>query len=434
MLVSYRNIGAASYEQQIAWGHDAGLTGDDIPWGAVHRRQRPAGILWPLTMDRSRQPEVGKGYSLRVRGVDADGNHGPWGEGTYVYSEGTAAPPVSVTVSAIDGDYSRARLRWKDASEGAINGFGFKIQRQSADAEDWAESRWTVVRERVVDGDRAYDHVVAGLNPAVSHRFRVAAQAKDCTPTGWSQAVTLSPPAAPDYTATVNYGTDSPSLVVTPVNAPDSVTSYSLVHRVKDSGNEFTKVTATRSSALSGISVSGLSHGTTYRVGLRATNTVGAGEYAYRDVVVASLPDPPAFTVAPAYATDSVSLVVKVTTPVSGATSYALRVNGTTTTVAAGEFSGDGYSVPASLGTDYTVAMATVNSVGQGAFSADHSLTTLSLPSAPSVTAEPQYSGNSASILVTVAAAPPSEQLQGYLVRHRWYQAAQKWEREPTER
>ena len=422
VLASFQNVGAASYQQQVAWGHDANMSGDDIPWGAVHRSNRPAGSLGPLSMDRSRQPEVGKGYSLRVRGVDADGNHGPWGEGTYVYSEGTAAPPVSVTVAAVDGDYSRARLRWKDGSDGAINGFGFKIQKRPSGSAEWVESRWKVVRERVVDGDRAYDHVVAGLNPAVSHRFRVAAQAKDCTPTGWSQAVTLSPPAppvAPDYTATVNYGTDSPSLVVTPQNVPDSVASYSLVYRVKDSGNEFTEITATRSKALSGISVSGLSHGTTYRVGLRATNAVGNGEYAYRDVTVSALPDPPAFTVTPAYATDGVSLTVKVPTPVADATSYALRVNGTTTTVAAGEFSTDGHSVPASLGTSYTVGMATVNSVGQGAFSADHSLTTLSLPSAPSVTVEAQYSGNSASILVTVATAPPAEQLQGYLVRHR---------------
>ena len=93
VLVSYRNIDAASYQQQVAWGHDANLSGDDIPWGAVHRSERPAGILWPLSMDRSRQPEVGKGYSLRVRGVDADGNHGPWGEGTYVYSEGQPLRP-----------------------------------------------------------------------------------------------------------------------------------------------------------------------------------------------------------------------------------------------------------------------------------------------------------------------------------------------------
>ena len=422
VLASFRNVGATGYQQQIAWGHDANLSGDDIPWGVMHRSPKPAGSLRALTTDRSRQPEVGKGYSLRVRGVDADGNHGPWGEGTYVYSEGTAAPPASVTVSAVDGDYSRARLRWKDGSDGAINGFGFKIQRQSSGSAGWVESRWKVVRERVVDGDRAYDHVVTGLDPTVSHRFRVAAQAKDCTPTGWSQAVTLSPPAppaAPEFTVTVSYGTSSPSLLVTPVNAPESVTSYSLVHRVKDSGNEFTDTTVSKSDAVSGIRVSGLFHGTTYRVGLRATNAVGDGEYSYRDVTVSALPDPPAFTVTPAYTTDNVSLTVQVTTPVTGATSYALRVNGTTTTVAAGEFSGDGYSVPASLGTDYTVAMATVNSVGRGAFSADHSLTTLSLPSQPSATAEAQYSGNSASIMVTVASAAAADQLQGYLVRHR---------------
>ncbi len=422
VLASYQNIGAASYEQQVAWGHDASLSGDAIPWGALQRSHKPAGSLWALTTDRSKQPEVGKGYSLRVRGVDADGNHGPWGESTYVYSEGTAAPPAPVTVSAVDGDYSRARLRWKDASDGAINGFGFKIQKRASGADDWVESQWTVVRERVVDGDRAYDHVVTGLDAAVSHDFRVAAQAKDCTPTGWSQEVTLSPPAppaAPDYTATVDYATSSPSLVVAPQKAPSGVTSYTLAHRVKDSGDDFTETTVSKSDAVSGIRVSDLSHGVTYRVGLRATNAVGDGEYSYRDVTVSALPEPPSFTVTPVYTESGVSLTVEVTAGVTGAVSYALRVNGTTTTVAAGEFSGDGHSVPASLGTGYTVAMATVSGVGQGAFSADQTLTTLSLPSLPSVTAVAQYSGDSASILVTVAAAPTAEELQGYLVRYR---------------
>ena len=63
--------------------------------------------------------------------------------------------------------------------------------------------------------------------------------------------------------------------------------------------------------------------------------------------------------------------------------------------------------------------MAAVTGVGQGDFSADQSFTTLSLPSVPSVTAVAQYSGDAASVLVTVTTADAAEDLQGYLVRHR---------------
>lgn len=422
VLGSFQNVGADRYEHQIAWGHDAGLSGDGIPWGAAHIRQDRPGSLWALTTDRSRQPEIGKAYSLRVRGVDADGNHGPWGEGTYVYSVGTAAPPAPVTVSAVDGDYSRARLRWKDASGGAINGFGFKIQQRRSGSADWTESRWTVVRERVVDGDRAYDHVVTGLDPVVAHRFRVAAQAADCTPTGWSRTVTLSPPsppAAPEFTVSVDYGTSSPALVVTPVNAPDGVTGYTLRHREKDAGAEYAQVSATKDQAASGLRIAGVAHGRTYEVGLRASNQVGDGPYADRNVMVSALPDPPSYSVSADYRDGGVSLLVSLTGTVQGATGYAVRVNGSSTTHTPDAFDGDGLSVPAQLGTTYAVAVATVSDVGQGLFSPDQSLTTLSLPSRPTVTAVAQYSGNSASVLVSVAAAGAGEKLQGYLVRHR---------------
>ena len=413
--------GAAGYQQQVAWGHDPNLSSDGRPWGPVVANTRTGNRPWPVRLNQ--EPEVGKAYSLRVRAVDEDGNHGPWGEATYEYSEGTAAAPAGVAVSDVNGDYSRAVLTWRDGSDGAGNGFWFKVQRRASGSGDggWQESRWTKVEQRGSGDEKSYRHTVTGLDPAQAHDFRVAGQKRDCGATKWSDVVTLSPPAppaVPDYTATVDYATSSPSLVVTPQNAPSGVTSYSLVYRVKDSGDEFTESTVSKSDAVSGIRVSDLSHGATYRVGLRATNAVGDGEYSYRDVTVASLPDPPGFTVTPNYGSDAVFLVVKVSNAVSGATGYVLRVNDDDTAVTPAQVSGAGYGVPAQLGTKYTVAVATVSQAGQGSFSAAQTLTTLSLPSEPDVTAEVQYSGGSASIVVSVAAADAAEELQGYVISY----------------
>ena len=413
--------GASGYQQQVAWGHDPSLSADDRPWGPVASNTRTGNRPWPLRLNQ--EPEVGKAYSLRVRALDDDGNHGPWGEATYEYSEGTAAAPAGVAVSDVDGDYSRAILSWRDGSDGAGNGFWFKVQRRvsGGGADGWQESRWTKVEQRGSGDEKSYRHTVTGLDPAQAHDFRVAGQKRDCGATKWSSVVSLSPPApppAPDYTVTVDYEDGAVSLVVTPSNAPAGITGYTLRHRVKGSDADYVKVSADPDDAADGIEVSGVSHGQTYRVGLRASNQVGDGEYAYRDVTVASLPDPPGFTVEPQYGADAVSLVVKVTDSVSGDIGYVVRVNGNDTAVTPAQVSGAGYSVPAQLGTKYTVALATVSHAGQGAFSATQTLTTLSLPSAPDVTAEAQYSGGSASILVSAAAADAAEALQGYALRY----------------
>ena len=422
ILARYQSTGgAAGYQQQVAWGHDPNLSSDDRPWGPVVSNTRTGNRPWPLRLNQ--EPEVGKAYSLRVRALDADGNHGPWGEATYEYSEGTAAAPVGVAVSDVDGDYSRAVLSWRDGSDGAGNGFWFKVQRRVSGGghDGWQESRWTKVEQRGSGEEKSYRYTVTGLDPAQAHDFRVAGQKRDCGATMWSDVVSLTPPApppAPDYTVTVDYGDGVVALVVTPSNAPAGVTSYTLRHRVKGSDADYVEVSADPDDAADGIEVSGVSHGETYRVGLRASNQVGDGEYAYRDVTVAALPDPPGFTVETNYGTDAVFLVVKVTDAVSGATGYVVRVNGDDTAVTPAQVSGAGYGVPAQLGTKYTVAVATVSQAGQGAFSGAQTLTTLSLPSEPDVTVEVQYSGGSASILVSVAAADAAEELQGYAVSY----------------
>ena len=422
ILARYQTVGgAAGYQQQVAWGHDPSLSSDDRPWGPVVANNRTGNRPWPVRLNQ--EPEVGKAYSLRVRALDEDGYHGPWGEATYEYSEGTAAAPVGVGVSDVDGDYSRAVLTWKDGSDGAGNGFWFKVQRRVSGGGDdgWQESRWTKVEQRGSGEEKSYRHTVTGLDTAQAHDFRVAGQKRDCGATKWSDMVSLSPPApppAPDYTVTVDYGEGAVALVVTPSNAPADVTGYTLQYRVKGSEADYVEVTADPGDAADGIEVSGVTHGETYRVGLRASNQVGDGEYAYRDVTVASLPDPPGFTVTPDYGTDAVFLVVKVTDAVSGATGYVLRVNEDDTAVTPAQVSGAGYGVPAHLGTKYKVAVATVSPAGQGAFSGSQTLTTLSLPSAPDVTAEAQYSGGSASIVVSVSAADASEDLDGYVLSY----------------
>ena len=373
--------------------------------GVLGPAARPAGAILNIVR--------GETYEVRVAAV-VGGVQGEYAYGKTDTHVDEIKAPTKLSAKPLADSPGRVELSWENPGGSATALVGVRKSGQSA---------WNEGTRRIADPDAPLV-LVSGLDYDTKYEFRVIHVNQECKfsePSGVASAdvAGVSPPGLPEYTATVSYGAGGPSMVVTPQNAPAGVTSYTLVYRVKDSGDEFTEVAATRSNALSGVTVGGLSHGATYRVGLRATNANGDGEYSYRDVTVTALAEPPAFTVTPVYAESGTSLTVKVATQVAGAVSYALRVNGATTTVAASEFSGEGHSVSASLGTAYTVAMATVNGAGQGTFSADQSLTTLSLPSRPSVTAKAQYSGNTASILVTVAAAAAAEQMQGYLVRHR---------------
>ena len=141
VLARFEGVGASGgYRQQVGWGHDPDLSVGDIPWGLVTRNTRIGPKPWGLRLNQ--EPEVGKGYSLRIRALDVDGNHGPWGEATCVYSEGTAAAPADVVVSADDGDYSRAALSWRDGQ-----------RRVPAGAESVAPS-WTAALSAAVGNAR----------------------------------------------------------------------------------------------------------------------------------------------------------------------------------------------------------------------------------------------------------------------------------------
>ena len=320
--------------------------------GVLGSATRPAGAILNIVR--------GETYEVRVAAV-VGGVQGEYAYGKTDTHVDEIKAPANLSAKPLADSPGRVELSWENLGDNTTALVGVRKS---------GESLWNEGTRRISDPDAPLV-LVSGLDADTRYEFRVIHVNQKCAfsePSGVAEAhvAGVTAPGLPDYTATVNYGTSSPSLVVTPQNVPAGVTSFTLVYRIKDSGDEFTEVTATRSNALSGISVSGLSHGATYRVGLRATNANGDGEYAYRDVTVSALADPPAFTVRPDYENSGVSLTVKVTTPVTGAVSYALRVNGATTTVAAGEFSGGGHSVSASLGTAYTVAMATVNGAGQG--------------------------------------------------------------------
>ena len=207
------------------------------------------------------------------------------------------------------------------------------------------------MEQRGSGDEKSYRHTLTGLDPARAHDFRVAGQKRDCGATMWSSVVSLSPPA-PDY-------------AVTPSNAPAGVTGYTLRHRVKGSDAGYVEVSADPDDAADGIEVSGVTHGETYRVGLRASNQVGDGEYAYRDVTVASLPDPPSFTLSPAYRKGEAHLAVSVSSPDPHASRYLLKVG---EAEAAAHTGLSGLRVPVVPGETYMVALAPGNAAGDSAF------------------------------------------------------------------
>ena len=224
------------------------------------------------------------------------------------------------------------------------------------------------MEQRGSGDEKSYRHTLMGLDPARAHDFRVAGQKRDCGATMWSDVVSLSPPApppAPDYAVTVNYGDGAVALVVTPSNAPAGITGYTLRHRVKGSDADYVEVSADPDDAADGIEVSGVTHGEAYRVGLRASNQVGDGEYAYRDVTALVVPAPPSFTLSPVYRKGEAHLAESVASPDPHASCYLLKVG------EAEAVSHTGLAdlrLPVVPGETYTVGQAAGNSAGAGAF------------------------------------------------------------------
>ena len=360
-----------------------------------------------------RHIHFGETYEVRVAAV-VDGVMGDYATARVNADSDALQAPQELSVASYDQLDGAMRLTWKNPGE---HSWALVGRRASGDLA-WTEEN------RVLFEPAHPSVLVTGLTGGVEYDFRVIHVNEQCLNSKPSNVATalvpqVGPPAAPEFGAVVEYGDGGPVIRVTPDDVSGSLTGYTLRYRLSGSSGDYSVVSATREEADRGISTGALSYGSVYEVGLRASNRYGDGEYAEREVAVSALPQPPAFTVAPDYREDGAFLVIKVTDGVSGATSYVVRINDQDTSVTPEQVSGEGLIVPAELGTEYAVAVASANAVGQGKFSPAQSLTTLSLPSKPDAAAEVEYSGDGASIVVSVAAPDAAEAVVGYAVSHR---------------
>lgn len=108
--------------------------------------------------------------------------------------------------------------------------------------------------------------------------------------------------------------------------------------------------------------------GNTYRIGVAAGNELGAGEYAYQDVLAVVVPEPPSFTLTPTYRKGAAHLLVDVSDPDPHIAHYLLRVGSEDTVPHESSEMLGGMYFPVTPGQAYVVSLAAGNVAGDSPY------------------------------------------------------------------
>jgi sugar lactone lactonase YvrE len=301
-----------------------------------------------------------------------------------------SAPSAPQSLSTTTGDGSIDLTFDAPASDGGSAITGYDVS--SNGGTSWNAASTT--------GSGPFTTTVIGLTNGISYALQVRAD----NSIGNGTAATAAPaipdvsPAAPsDLTATAN-GAGSIDLNFTaPVdNGGSAITGY---EASTDGGTKFSPLKVDDSATPITATVSGLAHGTTYAVQVRAINAGGPGQAATAND--ANPTDVPSAPQAVAATSSDKSLNVEFQVPSSDGglaiTKYQASVDGTKWTdvvTTAGPSDGvlDTAVTGLTNGTSYTVQLRAVNADGPGAAGSADPATPLGVPGAPSILG--QVTGN----------------------------------------
>ncbi|TFB77325.1 fibronectin type III domain-containing protein [Cryobacterium glaciale] len=290
---------------------------------------------------------------------------------TITYS--TGIPGVPTAVAGVAGK-AAVDLAWAAGSAGGAVVADYVVEYARVSA----PSTWSTFADGV---STALSTTVSGLTNGVAYIFRVSAvnEYGAGSVSVVSAAVTPSDvPGAPVLTGMVS-GDSALSVAFTAAASDSPVTAYEVS---VDSG-----VWAPVSGVVSPVLVAGLSNDTGYSVRLRAVNAIGAGAASN---AVSGTPStvPGAPTISAVQATSGTAVSVSFTAGFSSGpvTDYEYRVD-SGSWVSAGMTASPLLVSGLSAGTLYSISVRAVNGVGGGAVSLPASVTTLSAPAAPTISA-----------------------------------------------
>jgi hypothetical protein len=255
-----------------------------------------------------------------------------------------AAPSFAAT--AVSG--TQINLAWKSVA----NASGYLV-------DEWVNGAWWQIGSL---GSSATGCSIVGLSPGNTYYFDVGAfNAAGASWANYQSATTkatVSPPAAPSFTATAISGTQ--------INLAWKAVSGATGYLVDEWINGAWQQIASVGSGATGYSVTGLSSGTTYYLDLAAYNSAGTSWANYQSATTTATVTPPAAPSLTATAVSSTQINLGWNT-VSGATGYLVDelVNGSWTQVASLGSGATSYSATGlSPGTTYSFDVAAYNAAG----------------------------------------------------------------------
>ena len=345
-------------------------------------------------------------YDVQARAVNAIGN-GPW-SATVSGRAATVPRQAGLRATYQDGGISLVYTSRGDDGDGGSPITSFDARYIRADAPDLSDDNWTVL---LGISTRGSHYVIEGLTNGVAYHVQV--RAVNVVGNGaWSERDTETPLGPPDPPA-IRTVTGSDGALAITWSAPGNdggvaVTGYNLRH-IRDDSSDFA---ASRWTYVSGIwvsgdleyTLSGLTNGVRYRLGLQAVNSKGSGEWSDANDPRTGTPgDPPEVPGSPtsikAYSTGTtVDISWSAPADDGGAdiTSYDLRyirndatdkadanwtVRSSVWTSGARRHAQTGLTA----GVLYDFQMRAVNSAGAGSWSATVNNTASTPPGAPAI-------------------------------------------------
>ena len=377
-----KNLTANPADTQITLSWDASNSAEEY---RVYRASTPNGTLTRIagstTITATSYTDTGltndTEYRYTVRAFNSIGESTDSNEVTATPVASTTVPPAPANFSAIAGD-TEVSLSW-DAVPGATE---YRIYRAAA-AND------PLVR---IAGDTMVvvtTYTDTGLTNGTAYRYTVRAVNGIGEGPGSSEAAAapaLAAPAAPENfraAATANRE------VTLTWNAVDNAAEYQ-VFRADTVDGDFTRIDDSTTITDPTYTDTGLANGTAYRYIVRAVNAAGISpDSSEVSVTTLALPAAPANLTATASVVGSDIQVTLTWDAVTGATAYQIyradTADGTLTriaedtTITAVTYTDTGLTHT----TTYRYTVRTVDSVGEGADSAEASATTRGLLAAP---------------------------------------------------
>ncbi len=349
----------------------------------------------------------GTEYEVQVQATNAAGDSG--------YSDSVKAKPRTVpskpspTLGTAD---QKLTASWNAPDNGGSEITGYKVRHRVTDTGSWTTSSAL--------GSSATSYEITGLTNGEEYEVQVQAT-NAAGDSGWSDSVKAKPRTMPSKPAAPTLASSDQKLTATWTAPPDGsspITSYTIRHRVTDTGS-WTTSSALGTSTLS-YEITGLTNGTEYEVQVQATNT--AGDSGYSDSAKAKPCTVPSKPAAPTLASSDQKLTASWTEPSGGGcdiTGYTIRhrATGTTTWTTSSSQTGTSYEIGSlTNGSEYEVQVQATNAAGDSGYSDSAKAKPYTVPSKPS----PTLTGSDQKLTVDWSAPNNGgSDITGYTIRHR---------------